>query len=63
MVLVYLFVAINQEPELYIRCVITLINGIKLCKGILVKGKYRILSGNDLCSLDYSLLLCEIGSG
>jgi hypothetical protein len=37
MVLVYLFVAVNQEPELYIRCVITLINVMKLCKGILIR--------------------------
>jgi hypothetical protein len=37
MVLVCLFVAVNQEPELYIRQVITLINVMKLCKGILIR--------------------------
>ena len=47
MVLVYLFMNSNQEPGINTRQVITLINGIKLCKETLVKGKYRIFQGSN----------------
>ena len=57
MVLVYLFMTCNQEPGLNTRQVITLINGIKLCKETLVKGKYRIFQGSRSCSLYYSFFL------
>jgi len=60
MVLVYLFVVVNQEPGLYIRQVITLINGIKLCQGILSRVNAEYTQGLDHVPCIISLLLTEL---
>jgi hypothetical protein len=60
MVLVYLFVAVNQEPELYIRFVITLINVMKLCKGILSRVNAEYGQGLDHVPCMISLLYAEL---
>jgi len=60
MVLVYLFVVVNEEPGLYIRQVITLINGIKLCQGILSRVNAEYSQGHDHVPCTITLLYAEL---